>query len=154
MFELMISKAQKRILYFAAATAVLSGCLIAGGVYWWLSSNPFCDEQQKMKVASPDGKYVAFVFQRHCGFGAEDYTHVNILPADKEPRPRPISRKLESGMVFAANWNHEVRVNWSGTKTLLIQCGDCWGQHNGSADIFEQQKTWKDVSISYEHAVQ
>jgi hypothetical protein len=153
-FELMISKTQKMILYFAAVSVLLLVCLVAGGVYWWLSSNPFCDEQQKMKVASPDGKFVVFVFQRHCGFAAESYTHVNVLPAGKDLRPRSISGKLESGMVFAANWDHDVRVNWSGARTVLIQCGDCWGRHNGSPDVFDQQTGWKDITISYEHGVQ
>lgn len=145
---------RKTTRYIAIAALVmflLVVCAIVGGIYWWLSLNPYCSEDKRAAVTSPDGKYVAVVFQRDCGVGVESYSHVNLFEASEKVRPSPISGRITDGTVFAANWYHEhLKAQWSGSRALLIDCGDCPRDPNSPRGATEQKSTWRDVSIRYE----
>jgi hypothetical protein len=140
----------RRATYFLAGVAVLLTLFcVAGVTAFWFASRSFCNEEEKGRVASSDGKYVAFVYLRHCGFAAETYAHVNVFRSDEKPHGQIISGRIVNGMVFAAYEQHIVTVDWSGPRSLTVGCPDCWSRHDGSAAVFEQRASFKDVVVTF-----
>lgn len=139
----------RSIYLFAGVGAVVLLFILTGIVAFWFVSRDFCREEQRAQIPSPDGKYVAWVYLRHCGFAAETYVHVNVLHSGEKPHGQLISGRIVNGMIFAALWDHEMKVSWSSPRLLTIECRDCWSRSNGPANVFVQQTLVRDVNVTY-----
>jgi hypothetical protein len=143
-------KKAKYIALGAVAIIFLLACVITLGIYMWVSSTPYCSEEKKATANSPDGKYTAIVFQRECGVGVESYAHVNLFNGSEKVRPGLISGRIREGTVFTADWYpKQLKVQWAGPRTLVIDCSDCTRNSNSPQVAPEKRSSWQDVSIYY-----
>ena len=142
-----MTKSGKFIVLGATAASFLLICAMAG-IYGLLSMAPHCSEDKMASASSPDGKYVAIIYQRNCGVGAESYVHVNLFEASKKVHPQLISGRITQGTVFTADWYpRRLMIQWVGPRTLLIDCKDCASNPSSPQVAPEQKTAWRDVSI-------
>ena len=99
-----------------------------------------CENTIKLEVKSPDGKYVATLFERNCGATTDFSTIVNL---------RELSMKFDADNsgVFVVKGQPKIDLTWDSHTSLRLQC-----QHCRVDDIFKQERTWKDVNISLSHS--
>jgi hypothetical protein len=115
------------LLFFPLAFAI-SGC------GFLLRSN--CENAIRSEIQSPDGKFVATLFERNCGATTDFSTIVNL---------RESSRKFDGdnlGIVITRG-QHKFDLVWDGNTHLRLRCHDCRAE-----DIFKEERTWKDIHIS------
>jgi hypothetical protein len=106
-----------------------------GGCGFLLRSG--CDNKIKSENPSPDGKYVATLFERNCGATTDFSTIVNL-------RESSAKLKGEDLGVLILKGEHKLDVIWEGNTRLRLQCRDCRPD-----DIFKQEKTWQGIEISF-----
>ncbi len=96
-----------------------------------------CDDTIKAEAKSPDGKYVATCYVRDCGATTDFSTVINL---------RASSDKFngEAAPVFVVKGQPKVKISWSRDAQLRIECLECI-----SKDIFTQEESWKEITISY-----
>ena len=142
---------RKRATLLVAGAIGLFFLLRVGAVVGLLYvSRGFCSEDERSRVTSSDGKYIALVYYRHCGFAAESYAHVNVFRADEKPQGQLISGRITKGMAFAVYGMHQINVDWVGPRTITIICHDCRARHDGVTDIFQQQASVNDISVTFQ----
>lgn len=107
-----------------------------------LSGCSVCKEDLIEKVKSPDGRYVAAVFERNCGATSSIQYHVN-LRSNWGWFTSEAEGNIEEGEVFFTQLG-TIKVKWQNDKTLLIECAKC----NDSNYSKNCTSTWKDVSIT------
>lgn len=96
-----------------------------------------CEDAIKVEMKSPDGKYIATLYERDCGATTDFSTIVNL---------RAGSAKFngEDERVFVIEGRPQVELVWKGNANLQLDCRGCRAE-----DIFKQERAWKDVTISY-----
>ena len=98
-----------------------------------LPSSVACDD----KVESSNQKYVARLFVRNCGATTDYSTIVKINPA--------ATTSTDYGdQVFVARGDFDVQMIWQNDSAIRLSCQRC-----KTDDIFKQDKSWRDVAISY-----
>ncbi len=119
----------KKLILVIATTLGLSSCGFS------LASD--CADTIKSEAKSPDGKYIVTLYERDCGATTDFSTIVNI---------RASSAKFngEEGRVLIVKGQPEVLLAWKDNTRLQLECHDCRAN-----DIFKQEKSWKDVIVSY-----
>jgi hypothetical protein len=96
-----------------------------------------CEDTVKTELKSPDGKYVATLYERDCGATTDFSTIVNL-------RDSSASFKGDDLGIVIVKGQHKLDLVWDSDRKLRFQCHDCRIE-----DIFKQEKTWKDVDISF-----
>lgn len=94
-----------------------------------------CTDAMKAEARSPDGRYVATVFERDCGATTDFSTHVGIRKNDK------LMMFSEQVSVLTIKGRETVDVEWSTDETLLISLP--------KAKTFTKLQAWRDVKIVY-----
>lgn len=97
-----------------------------------------CEDEIKIEAISPNGEYVATLFERDCGATTDFATVVNI---------RSKSDKFVGGdgVVFVGKGQPKVEIMWSGDSALRIKCGEC-----AASNVFKEERQWKDIAVSVE----
>jgi hypothetical protein len=98
-----------------------------------------CEDTIKTEVKSPDGKYVATLYERDCGATTDFSTIVNL-------RDSSASFNGDDLGIVIVKGQHKLDLIWDGNTKLRLQCHNC-----RSDDIFKQERTWKDIEISFVH---
>ncbi len=121
----------KPVLLFVSITLFLSGCAFL------LHSS--CENTVKSEIRSPDGKYVATLFERNCGATTDFSTIVNL-------RESSVKFKGDDLGIFIVKGVHALDLVWNGNTKLRLECHDC-----PADDIFKQERSWRDIEISLVH---
>ena len=103
----------------------------------WLFLSPNCEDAIKREVRSPNGKYIATLYERDCGATTNFSTIVSL-------RASTDKFNGENGRIFVAEGQFQVSLVWKDDMNLRIECSKC-----RSNDIFKQEMNWQDISISY-----
>jgi hypothetical protein len=98
-----------------------------------------CEDTIKTEVKSPDGKYVATLYERDCGATTDFSTIVNLRDSSARFKGDDLGVVILKGQ-------HKLDLVWDGNRKLRLQCHDC-----RTDDIFKQEKVWKDIDISFLH---
>lgn len=98
-----------------------------------------CEDAIKIEAKSPDGKYVATLYERDCG-ATTDFSTIVAL------RDHSANFKGDDLGVVIVKGQHKFDLVWDGNTKLHLQCHDC-----RSDEIFKEEKTWKNVEISFVH---
>jgi len=117
----------KKLILFILISSSLGGCVFPLA--------PPCEDTIKGETRSPNGKYIATVFERNCGATAPFVTYVNL---------RASSAKFNSdeGIVLVVKGQPKIHLSWKDSTSLQIECPEC-----NSSEIYEQQKSWNGVQI-------
>ena len=94
-----------------------------------------CGDNVKAQAPSPDGRYVAAVFERDCGATTDFSTHVSLREADELFDPPTQTR------VLSVAGRAAVDVEWSTERALSVALP--------TAETFTKLETWRDVRIVY-----
>lgn len=105
-----------------------------------------CTDEVVTRLASPDGKREAVMFQRDCGATSGYSTQISIVEVGQAP--------AGGGNTFRADDNHGAakvgdwggswaEIKWLASDRLLVRYAD-------KSRIFEQDNTVAGVSVSYE----
>ncbi|MEY2527569.1 MAG: hypothetical protein QOE73_2340 [Verrucomicrobiota bacterium] len=98
-----------------------------------------CKDKITYGSISPDGKYIAIVYQRDCGAPGGLATFVSIQPSVAKFEGRP------KDAIFAVDGPVPVAVSWTDSSNLRIECIRC------SPDkIFKQKTAWRNIAVSHE----
>jgi hypothetical protein len=122
---------------------ILTGSLIMGcAIYYYFASSLFsvsCSSSVLSEAVSPDGQYVATVFERNCGATSPYVRIVSI-----RPKGTRIRFDNDSSLVFATEGQLNVGVKWSGPRELTVVT-------NGYSRTPTEQRLktthWKDVGV-------
>lgn len=98
----MHTTAITRLAAMLAALATVAGC-----------SHPECKNAALYGLPSPDGAFIAFVFQRTCGQPPGVSTQVSLMPFHESLRNDP-------GNVLSVAGTQPVKVAWRGPRTLFV----------------------------------
>ena len=99
--------------------------------------DPMCGDQVVFADTSPDGKYVATVWQRDCGTPGAG-THVTLRPSAQK-----FTARVED-VVFTVDGLMPVGVFWAADSQLSVECIRCAPDR-----IVRQQASWQDVAIAH-----
>ncbi|HEY3130005.1 MAG TPA: hypothetical protein VGL91_11140 [Acidobacteriota bacterium] len=116
---------------------IISGFILA----LMMSGCGLCGEELKGEVTSPDGEYIAALFERGCGATTPFITHVNVRRRNDSFRDDTYGR-IEQGEVFIIATRADVRLNWKSSRKLEITCVNC-----PSVPTHSEQK-WQDLAIA------
>lgn len=122
------------LLVYSAIVLSVTGC----DSYKVFDIIGLCKEEITIGNITPDGRHVASVYQRSCGATTGWATFVNI---------RPRSTRFRGGgkdVIFGADGLYPIGVYWSDNTHLRVEYIRC-----PQNKIFKQEKSWKDVAISY-----
>lgn len=120
----------KRMTLIALTVLTLSGCDFP------IASR--CEDTIRAEVRSPGGKHIATLFERNCGATAALVTYVNLRESSTE-------FDVEEGNIFLVEEEpQQVNIVWNNAEDLHMECLEC-----GSEDVFKQEKSWKDLTITY-----
>ncbi len=97
-----------------------------------------CGNELIREVTSPDGKYIASIFERNCGATTPYIRVVNLRLSDEKFAPEE-----DDDWVFTIHGQSDVKVSWVADGELKIT-------YSGAGDQPTQRRKWKDVSVSYE----
>ena len=119
------------------AVLVLVTISIVGYRYWKSSALAFdCDNQILTEVSSPDGRYIASVFDRNCGATTPYYRIVALRPAGTKLRG-----DRHEDWVFAIKERSEVQLTWRDVHHLEVLSNE--------RDVSPHApKSWTDVEIT------
>lgn len=113
-----------RILLLIAVAGCIQGC------------SSTCGESVEGEFPSPDGKYIATVFERNCGATTDFSSAVKI-------RSRDSGFRIEE-IVFLVKGSHDIKVTWTDSSTLKVICNAC-----SDNEIFKKENHWNKVEILY-----
>ncbi len=100
-------------------------------------SNLFCSNDIIKEVVSPDGKFVATVFDRNCG-ATTPYLRIVSLRAAKNS----FDAESYNDWVFKIKGQPKVEISWTAIDKLSIN-------YAGSGEAPTLVDSWKEVKISY-----
>jgi hypothetical protein len=105
--------------------------------YWRSSTVSFeCENETLREASSPDGKYVASVFERNCGATTPYYRIVAIRPAGTR-----LDADKHEDWVFVTKERSEVQLAWRDIHRLEVVA-------NGPNENGNDRKLWRDVEIT------
>jgi len=108
----------------------------------FLAGCKLCDEQIKSEAESPDGKYIATLFERDCGATTDFVAHVNMRETS-ERFVEDSNGTVKQGEVFVVKGRPMTRLVWKNNQSLVIEC-------TRSGSPFRQESSWHTITILYE----
>ncbi len=126
---------------WARRAAVLSGFAAAGCVNF----TGDCGNNVQREVRSPDGAYIATVYERSCGATTGFSTQVHLRPSHAPFEAEPTAAGAEKdGIVFIVSGQGPVAAAWSDSTHVMIESGA-----NPRERISRQEARWHDITITY-----
>jgi hypothetical protein len=134
----------RKFLILATGTVVV----IVAAVSLFLHFNPPCGEDVISEETSPDGRYIAVLFERNCGATTPYVDHINLRLATMKFNTEFFDGTITSGEVFTVARRNEgrVRFGWSGPRHLEIESPESEGNYHHQSD-------WRDVRIEYPYQI-
>jgi hypothetical protein len=122
--------------------------VLVAAVWLFLHFNPLCGEDVISEETSPDGQYVAVLFERNCGATMPYVGHINLRLATTKFNTEFFNGTITSGEVFSVARRHEgrVRFGWSGPRHFEIESPE-------SEQNYHHQSDWRDVRIEYPYQI-
>lgn len=96
-----------------------------------------CGNEIIGEYQSPDGRYVATVFERNCG-ATTPYERVVSL---RESRAK-FDPENQGDWIFTSRRQPQINISWKDTNKLIVVL-------QGQREIFTQREFWKTVQIIY-----
>jgi len=115
-------RAMGKGIMMALVASLLSGCMDIG-----------CDDDVRLRVASPDGRHEAVVFGRDCGATTGLNTQVAIVPLGEAPEG--------AGNTLVMDDIVQLHVRWTSGTALYIS--------GVSGKVYHQSNRVGEVSVSY-----
>lgn len=100
-------------------------------------SSFLCGNDILQEVVSPDGKFVATVFERNCGATTPYLRIVNLRLANT-----PFDAEASDDWIFKINGQPKVQISWSDIDNLSIS-------YTGSGETPTLIYSWKQVKVNY-----
>ena len=110
--------------------------LLLCSVIWLVSCNP-CTDTVKLRVKSADGQLVANVYERDCGATTDFSSIVNVQSSSDKFRG-------DKGLLFLAKGRYSLSVQWTGPRTLLVNCANC-----SRKNIYREVVALGDIDVNY-----
>jgi hypothetical protein len=105
-----------------------------------------CSNEVITRLASPDGKREAVMFQRDCGATSGYSTQISILDVGQAPAGGGNTFRADDdhGAAKVGEWGGSwAEIKWLASDRLLVR-------YAGNSRIFEQDATVSGISVSYE----
>lgn len=122
---------------------IVAGSLIVGcAAYYYVASSSLsfsCSTLVITEMPSPDGRYIATVFERNCGATSPYLRIVSIRPEGTRLRPDD-----DDSTVFVTKDQPNVRVSWSGPRQLTVVTD---GYSRTPSEQRLKTAHWKDVGV-------
>jgi hypothetical protein len=107
MREWVVAARHNIVLFVLAITTVLGGC----------SSSSRCGETVLQSASTPSGETTAKVIKVNCGATSAFFTYVSIQTSRVKLR--------DDGILFGYKGTPEIKIFWSGERSLRIECLQC-----------------------------
>lgn len=104
----------------------LSGC-----------DSELCRNDLINEIQSPDGQYVASVFERNCGATTPYLRVVSLRPAASEFEP-----DNDKDWVFTIHGKPKIRIAWRGNEDLEVEFSKI-------DDVPTMRETWRNIRIGF-----
>ena len=136
-----MNKALKR----TVITAGLATLAIGGVIALWPSEESLfltggCGEEVISSTTSPNGRYVAVVFERNCGATTGWVTHVNLREVGRD-FPTTAAGTVDAGCIYLADGKPPLKLTWESSSQLRIKAAP--------AETWVQESNWKGVAIRF-----
>jgi hypothetical protein len=118
--------------------------VIALGVLIVLFGCGHCKTSERMRIASPNGRYVAIIEERDCS-GATGIPVDSLLLAAGNPKG---TDALQA--VFSVDGHAVESLVWRSPKALLVRHYKTVRESGVPVSFNEKPKAWRDVKIEYE----
>jgi hypothetical protein len=106
-----------------------------------------CVEENKAEAYSPNGKYLARVYERNCGATTGFLTHVNLR--SKWGYFNTVwAGTITQGQVFSISCNPEVKLVWRNDSNLEIQYNPC-ARPDKNHKVLMKNEAWNNITINY-----
>jgi hypothetical protein len=96
-----------------------------------------CGNDILQEVSSPDGKYVATVFERNCGATTPYLRIVSLRAAGKS-----FDAEVYNDWVFKISEQYKIEIKWSDIDKLDIM-------YAGGGEVSTHVDSWNKIKISY-----
>ena len=127
-------------------TRILNGCLVVvisgavilvvGAIVLYFTLPPFCGNEVKKEVFSPDGDWKVVVFVRGCGASTQNSTQVSLLPAER-------SLRNKKGNLCVLGFSQVKQVRWLSEDTLYLSV-------DPRATFYHRVESYRGITIQYE----
>ena len=124
-----VIKEEFKVLIFILSVLAISGCGMT------------CKEKIIRQIKSPNGRYVAVIFERDCGATDSLQYHVNLRRTWGWFWSEP-EGNTRDGQVFLTE-SGEIKVEWKDNHNMYIECSECKDADHSKICT----SSWKDVSI-------
>lgn len=102
-----------------------------------------CDDKVLSKETSPDRKFVAITYARHCANSTGLYTWVGL-----EEASLPNQTNSETEAVLTIEGVHDIKAVWQNPRSLeIVSTGVLDGKK-----VLTQKDSWRTVTISYRNS--
>jgi hypothetical protein len=125
-----------RVASWGVAFAVCTGVIFI--VYHYVISSTLsspCADQILEEVTSPDGAYVATLFERNCGATTPYYRVTNLRSASSKFDP-----EMKDDWIVQAEHQPEIVLRWNNARHLSVR--SYWSEENSAP-----RASWRDVTI-------
>lgn len=116
---------------------ILITLIIIFGLGYFIVNNLFyipCSDTILAEEKSPDGRYIATLFERDCGATTDFSTIVNLREINSKFDP-------DDGTIFVVSGRHPVKLIWKSEVELLVICK--------SGEVFRSEPAWQNIKVSY-----
>ncbi len=100
-----------------------------------------CGDDLKQEVKSPQGGFVAAVFERNCGATTPYFTHLNLRES-REKFKANSDGVIGEGEVYTVKGLAELKVTWLSETAILVETV-------GGDEVRGKDESWKGITISY-----
>jgi hypothetical protein len=104
-----------------------------------LSVGCTCGNQVLTEQDSPDGRYVAALFERNCGATTDYVIAVNIRDREES------LAGTTSDDVLLVSGLPSIEIRWEGPRQLVVQLPVL----RGTEQVYRRTSSWRDVAIAY-----
>lgn len=95
-----------------------------------------CGYRDLREYPSPDGRYIASVYEYDCGATTSFYLRVSIRPIGQSFNP-------QDNLVLQVKHWPKVQLDWRSKDTLRILCPECTPDNR----VFTTKQWWRDIRI-------
>ena len=107
-------------------------------LFFVLTGCPLCGHELIKEASSPDGKYIAAVFESDCG-ATTPFTRQVLL----RERGAPFSGDNQKDVVFRVKQKEDIEVRWINAEHLMVR------RFPNKDAIFKELGDWHGVKVTY-----